>query len=238
MLVRLSGSQRQDSQDHRHHVITKYGWLQSDRRHSTYGRLQAGCVGDLTGHSECPVVCSALNCLFCAGEIMARIDRTAYNHVPALFFEKSITHLIHLITRRPHGSSDNRLSCRTQTIRPLEPIEQQATQLPQNRPRNHIIIIIITMKVTAVATLLFATLALASPAPVAQPDAEAAAAIAEPLVFEARAPEPLLEARKKAKKPKGSSNNTNSSATSLTPSRVLQLGAVGLGVMEVVRLWG
>ncbi|KAH7081631.1 hypothetical protein BKA63DRAFT_504206 [Paraphoma chrysanthemicola] len=89
------------------------------------------------------------------------------------------------------------------------------------------------MKFAAATTALFATLALASPAPAAQPDA--AVAVAEPLLVE-RAPHPVLEARKKSK-PKGGSGNDTSAAVALSPSLALQLGAVGLGVMEVVRLW-
>ncbi|CAO2653939.1 Nn.00g106720.m01.CDS01 [Neocucurbitaria sp. VM-36] len=105
------------------------------------------------------------------------------------------------------------------------------------------------MKIATVTTLLFATLALASPAPAPQPDAKAAQVIetreqfrkalaardadaAHNTYIAARAP--------KAKKPKGGSgNNTNdtSAAVIITPSRALQLGALGLGVMEVVRLW-
>lgn len=100
------------------------------------------------------------------------------------------------------------------------------------------------MKVAAASTLLFATLALASPAPVAQPEAlsQPIIPIDAPVVnpaheFNAR----TLAARAKPKKPKFSSsdgNNTANAAVSMTPSRVVQLGALGVGVMEVVRLWG
>ncbi|KAF2195807.1 hypothetical protein K469DRAFT_682061 [Zopfia rhizophila CBS 207.26] len=108
------------------------------------------------------------------------------------------------------------------------------------------------MKFAAV-TLLLATLALANPAPAAQPevavaqpetraefDAALAARNAAPEVeapkFEQRAPEPK-------KKPKSggdsSSNDTEEGAAGMmSPSRVLELGALGLGIMEVVRLWG
>jgi hypothetical protein len=90
------------------------------------------------------------------------------------------------------------------------------------------------MKVAAAATLLFATLALASPAPA--PAAANAAAVAQPLEVIPRDAAPMLEARKK--KPKGgSSNSSNSTATMMSPSRALQLGALSLGVMEIVRLW-
>jgi hypothetical protein len=90
------------------------------------------------------------------------------------------------------------------------------------------------MKVTSVTTLVFATLALASPAPAAQPNAPA---IAQPLEVLPREATAVLEARKKKPKGGSSGNSTNSTATTMTPSRVLQLGALGLGVMEVVRLW-
>jgi hypothetical protein len=96
------------------------------------------------------------------------------------------------------------------------------------------------MKVAAATSLLFATLALASPAPVAQPDANAAAVVAAlPHEFVARNM-PVLEER--AKKPKGGSGNNNDSnstgaADMISPSRALQLGALSLGVMEIVRLW-
>jgi hypothetical protein len=110
------------------------------------------------------------------------------------------------------------------------------------------------MKFFAV-TLVLASVALANPAPVAAPEAAAApAAVAQPQpqpmsVGEAVAPRdaepaqfPQLEARvpKKGKGGKsGGGNSTDEGAAGmLTPSRALQLGAVGLGVMEVVRLWG
>ena len=108
------------------------------------------------------------------------------------------------------------------------------------------------MKFTAATTLLFATLALASPAPVANPDA-----VAEPVTIETReqfrhalsardvltAPEVQLEERassggKGGKGGKGSGGNSSSAASDmLSPSRVLQAAALGLGVVEVVRLW-
>ena len=109
------------------------------------------------------------------------------------------------------------------------------------------------MKVAATTTLLFATLALANPAPVAQPDT-AAAPLAAPLIetreqfrnaLAARDAEAIskiqLEARKKKPKPSNNKNKTNTSSAAsdlMGPSRALQLSAMGLGVMEVVRLWG
>ncbi|KAF2124168.1 hypothetical protein P153DRAFT_371045 [Dothidotthia symphoricarpi CBS 119687] len=95
------------------------------------------------------------------------------------------------------------------------------------------------MKFAAATTLLFATLALASPAPIAQPEA-----LAQPIEVKTNtnmAPEidaRTLEARKKPKIPKTSDGNSTSSAiVSMTPSRAVQLGALGLGVVEAVRLW-
>lgn len=96
------------------------------------------------------------------------------------------------------------------------------------------------MRFAAASTLLFATLALASPAPVAQPEPE----VAQPMSVEARNADFIkmvhLEARKKKKPKSGSGNNGNntSAAVTLTPSRMLQAGALGFGVIEVVRLWG
>ena len=104
------------------------------------------------------------------------------------------------------------------------------------------------MKFAAATTLLFATLALASPAPVAQPEP---AAVAQPLIesrnqlhnaiaardANAEAIEHIqLEARKKGKPkvPKGSSNNSNA-ADSLSASKYLQYGAVTLGLFEIAR---
>jgi hypothetical protein len=88
------------------------------------------------------------------------------------------------------------------------------------------------MKFAAISTLLFATLALASPAPAAQPNTM----VAQPLEVIPRDAAHVLEARKK--KPKGGSgNSTNSTATAMTPSRALQIGALSVGVMEIVRLW-
>jgi hypothetical protein len=92
------------------------------------------------------------------------------------------------------------------------------------------------MKFAAATTILFATLALASPAPAAQP-----AAVAQPVAVAPReaAPAPVLEARVPKKKGGSGSSGNNTSAASdmMTPSRVLQLGALGLGAMQVVRLW-
>jgi hypothetical protein len=91
------------------------------------------------------------------------------------------------------------------------------------------------MRLTAVTTILFATVALANP--VAQPTAALGPASLAPEV-DARAASMLEE--RKTKKPKSSgnkSNDTEAAGSLLAPSRVLELGALGLGVMEVVRLW-
>jgi hypothetical protein len=101
----------------------------------------------------------------------------------------------------------------------------------------------------AALTLLLATLALANPAPIAEPLAVAQpeAVVAQP-EFEAlalRVAEPEVDASKadiqleaRKSKPKGSSGNSTNAAIALTPSRALELGALGLGVLEIVRLWG
>jgi hypothetical protein len=109
------------------------------------------------------------------------------------------------------------------------------------------------MKFSAATTLLLTTLALASPAPVAKPDA-----VAEPISIESRTqlgktlaarnaiamPDIQLAERattggKGGKGGSGGSGNSTESAASdmLSPSRVLQATALGLGVVEVVRLW-
>jgi hypothetical protein len=108
------------------------------------------------------------------------------------------------------------------------------------------------MHFIAITTLLLATLALATPAPVAKPDAAA-----EPISIESRAqlgktlaarnaiamPDVQLVERatggKGGKGGSGGSGNSTESAASdmISPSRVLQATALGLGVVEVVRLW-
>lgn len=104
------------------------------------------------------------------------------------------------------------------------------------------------MKIAAV-TLLLATLTMASPAPIAEPMAveQPEAVVAQPK-FEALAARIAesevdaskagiqLEARKS--KPKvGNNGNNTSAAIALTPNRALELSALGLGFLEVVRLW-
>ena len=49
----------------------------------------------------------------------------------------------------------------------------------------------------------------------------------------------VLEKRKKKKGSGSSANNTDSAAVGfVTPSRALQASALGLGVIEIIRLWG
>ncbi|KAF2640114.1 hypothetical protein P280DRAFT_469825 [Massarina eburnea CBS 473.64] len=97
------------------------------------------------------------------------------------------------------------------------------------------------MKFGAATTLLFVTFALASPAPVAQPEVEALVSRADASVpapeIDVRAVGLRLEERKS--KPKTSNGgNTTSSAVIIAPSRALKLGAFGLGFIEIVQLWG
>ncbi|OAL51826.1 hypothetical protein IQ07DRAFT_598631 [Pyrenochaeta sp. DS3sAY3a] len=103
------------------------------------------------------------------------------------------------------------------------------------------------MRFAAATTLLFATLALANPAPIARPEADGSQLIETRSqlhnALAARDAEALhniqLEARAKKPKPgSGSSGNDTGAADMISPSRALQLGALGLGVIEVVRLWG
>lgn len=107
------------------------------------------------------------------------------------------------------------------------------------------------MKFLAV-TVLLATFVAANPAPAADP----APAVAQPESIQAEAaiagraanPEPILDvdAALLSRDPKkgktggggGGGGNDTDAAGMLTPSRALQLGALGLGVMELVRLWG
>lgn len=102
------------------------------------------------------------------------------------------------------------------------------------------------MRFAAATTLLFATLALANPAPLAHPEADGSHLIETRSqlhnALAARDAEALhhiqLDARAKKPKPKTGSGNDTGAADMMSPSRALQLGALGLGVIEVVRLWG
>jgi hypothetical protein len=104
-----------------------------------------------------------------------------------------------------------------------------------------------------ILTTLLATFVAANPAPAPAAD-PAPAAVAQPeaaVIERAADPEPVPEIpapilARDPKKGKGGGgggdedegNNTDSAGVLLSPSRALQLGAVGLGVIEVVRLWG
>lgn len=97
------------------------------------------------------------------------------------------------------------------------------------------------MRLTFITSLSLATLTLANPVANPQPTAALSPASLAPEV-DARAASIILDRSPKVKKPKGSSNkndtnDTEASGAMLAPSRVLELGALGLGVMEVVRLW-
>jgi hypothetical protein len=92
---------------------------------------------------------------------------------------------------------------------------------------------------TTFTPLFFASLALSSPAPAAHPNPNSNAVAALPHEFVARTM-PILDTR--AKKPKGGSDNSNNTNTTgaadmMSPSRAQQLGALGVGVLEIVRLW-
>ena len=102
------------------------------------------------------------------------------------------------------------------------------------------------MKFTAL-TLLLATLAVAGPAP--KPDAEPVEVTAATRhqfprtpTLDSWAASIRLQARDPKKKSGGSSggknnNGTNAASGMLSPSRVLEFGALSLGVLEIVNLW-
>lgn len=120
------------------------------------------------------------------------------------------------------------------------------------------------MKVAAVTSLLFATIALANPAPVAQPNAlhvsaeQSRSAIGGAILapdlssrsFSSESSQSALERRKKKSdksKPKGSKGgnetnstqeDTSSASGAVLPSVALELSALGVGIIELVRLWG
>ena len=123
------------------------------------------------------------------------------------------------------------------------------------------------MKIATATTLLFATLALASPAPVARPEAAPVAQslnienhdhFAATLVARIAALVPEIHARTtggsggggggkgsstsskaSSSKPKApkTGNSTTNAASSLTPSYTLQLGALGFAAVGVARHW-
>lgn len=95
------------------------------------------------------------------------------------------------------------------------------------------------MKLSLATTLALATLILATPAPAARPaEPETISEFRDALL--ARAALPELVDRSTSSKPKGSkggSSNTSSSAVSVSPSGALMMGALGVGVVEALRLW-
>ncbi|KAF2631399.1 hypothetical protein BU25DRAFT_418202 [Macroventuria anomochaeta] len=96
-----------------------------------------------------------------------------------------------------------------------------------------------TMKFIAAITLIYATLALSNPAPLTSPAVpESVPEFRHALMGRAAAGLPQLDDR--ASKPKGSSGGSSgnsSTAVSVSPSGTLMMGALGLGLMGVVRLW-
>jgi ketosteroid isomerase-like protein len=107
------------------------------------------------------------------------------------------------------------------------------------------------MKLLAISALLLAPFVYANPAPAATADssvfdmiaqwdsAVSARDVAAPAAVAAPNFHIFGRATKKPKGSSGSQNETESAAVGfVSPSRALQVGAVGLGVMEVVRLWG
>lgn len=95
--------------------------------------------------------------------------------------------------------------------------------------------------------LLLATLIHANPAPAADSKAIAGPNGVDDIaqrndVFSVPDPHVIaraMEKRKKKKPGSGSSVNVTDSAVGfITPSRALQVGALGVGVIEIVRLWG
>jgi len=88
-----------------------------------------------------------------------------------------------------------------------------------------------------VPVFLCASLALAIPNPAM--DSQAAAVEVSSADMIARDAGTRLTEREPKSKPKTSSNGNKTSIAALTlsPSRALELGAIGLGVMEIVRLW-
>lgn len=94
------------------------------------------------------------------------------------------------------------------------------------------------MKFIAATTIACATLALATPAPINGPAVPENVPEFHHALLSRDATLPQLDTR--ASKPKGSkggSGNSSSAAVAVSPSNVLVMGALGLGVMEVVRLW-
>jgi hypothetical protein len=91
----------------------------------------------------------------------------------------------------------------------------------------------------ATATLLFASLSLATPAPAAGPLApETVKDFRHALFGRAAAAIPHLDTRK-VKGGSGSKggNSTTSAAVAVSPSNAIMISALGVGAMEIVRLW-
>ena len=93
------------------------------------------------------------------------------------------------------------------------------------------------MRFIATATLACATLALATPAPLNGPAVPESVPEFRHALMSRTAALPQLDTR--ASKPKGSKGGSgnSSAAVQMSPSNVLVMGALSLGVMEVVRLW-
>lgn len=93
------------------------------------------------------------------------------------------------------------------------------------------------MRFFATTAIACASLALATPAPVGGPAVPESVPEFRHALLSRDATLPQLDTR--ASKPKGSKGGSgnSSAAVAVSPSNVLVMGALGLGVMEVVRLW-
>lgn len=94
------------------------------------------------------------------------------------------------------------------------------------------------MRFIATTAIACATLALATPAPVGGPAVPETVPAFRHALLSRDVTLPQLDTR--ASKPKGSkggSGGNSSAAVSVLPSNMLMMGALGLGVMEVARLW-
>ena len=91
----------------------------------------------------------------------------------------------------------------------------------------------------ATATVLFASLSLATPAPAAGPFVpDTANDFRHALFGRAAAAIPHLDTRKvKGSSGSKGSNTTTSAAVAVSPSNAVIISAMGLSVMEIVRLW-
>jgi hypothetical protein len=91
------------------------------------------------------------------------------------------------------------------------------------------------------ATLLFASLSLATPAPAARPLApETVKDFRHALFGRAAAAFPQLDTRKVkggSGSKGGNSTTSSSAAVAVSPSNALMISALGVGAMEIVRLW-